>query len=80
MTPEKLEIRIDKKNQMSMDVNQKYCQSCHLINRHGFIIRKIMSSHVWAMLSRYQNAAAASREYAKRFRERYHPGPRQLLI
>jgi hypothetical protein len=28
----------------------------------------------------YQNAAAASREYAERFPERYHPGPRQLLI
>jgi hypothetical protein len=28
----------------------------------------------------YQNAAAASREYAKRFPERHHPGPRQLLI
>jgi hypothetical protein len=26
------------------------------------------------MLSRYQNAAAASREYAKRFPERYNPG------
>jgi hypothetical protein len=32
------------------------------------------------MLSRYQNAAAASREYAERFPERHHPGPRQLLI
>jgi hypothetical protein len=30
-----LEIRIDKKNQMSMNVNQKYCQSCHLISRNG---------------------------------------------
>jgi hypothetical protein len=29
----------------------------------------------------YQNTAAASREYyAKRFPERRHPGPRQLLI
>jgi hypothetical protein len=27
-----------------MDVNQKYCQSCHLISQNGFIIRKIMSS------------------------------------
>jgi hypothetical protein len=26
-----LEIGIDKNNQMSMDVNQRYCQSCHLI-------------------------------------------------
>jgi hypothetical protein len=25
-----LEIRIDKKNQMSTDVNKKYCHSCHL--------------------------------------------------
>jgi hypothetical protein len=28
----------------------------------------------------YLNAAAASREYAVRFPERHHPGPRQLLI
>jgi hypothetical protein len=28
----------------------------------------------------YQNTAAKSREYAKRFLERRHPGPRQLLI
>jgi hypothetical protein len=72
---------------MSMDVNQKYSQSCHLISRIGFNIMKIMSSQIccqciWAMLSRYQNAAAASREYADRFPERHHPvpGPRQLLI
>jgi hypothetical protein len=66
---------------MSMDVNQKYCQSCHLISRNGFIITKIMSSQIcWATLSRYQNVAAASREYAERFPERHHPGPRQLLI
>jgi hypothetical protein len=39
-----------------------------------------MLLNVWAMLSRYQNAAAASREYAERFTERHHPGPRQLLI
>jgi hypothetical protein len=39
-----LEIRTDKKIQISMDVNQKYCQSCHLISRNGFIITKIMSS------------------------------------
>jgi hypothetical protein len=31
---------------MSMDVNQNYCQSCHLISRNGFIIRKIMSSQI----------------------------------
>jgi hypothetical protein len=41
-----LEIRLDKKNQMSMDVNQKYCQSCHLISRNSFIITKIMSSQI----------------------------------
>jgi hypothetical protein len=29
-----------------MDVNQNYCQSCHLISRNGFIIRKIMSSQI----------------------------------
>jgi hypothetical protein len=29
------------------------------------------------MLSRYQNAAVASREYVERFSERHHPGPRQ---
>jgi hypothetical protein len=57
-----------------MDFNQKHCQSCHLISRNGFIITKIMSSQIvanaWAMLSRYQNAAAASREYAERFPDR----------
>jgi hypothetical protein len=37
-----LEIR-QKKIQMSMDVNQKYCQSCHLISRNGLIITKIMN-------------------------------------
>jgi hypothetical protein len=29
-----------------MDVNQKYCQNCHLISRNGFIITKIMSSQI----------------------------------
>jgi hypothetical protein len=29
-----------------MDVNQKYCQSCHLISRNGFIITKIMTFKV----------------------------------
>jgi hypothetical protein len=57
-----------------MDFIQKYCQSCHLISRNGFIITKIMSSQIvanaWAMLSRYQNATAASREYAERFPDR----------
>jgi hypothetical protein len=42
-----LEIRIDKKNQISLEVNQKYCQSCHLISRNGFIITKIMSSQIY---------------------------------
>jgi hypothetical protein len=32
------------------------------------------------MLSRSQNAAAASGEYAERLPGRYHPGPRQLLL
>jgi hypothetical protein len=36
--------------------------------------------NVWATFSRYQNAAAASREYTEWFPERHHPGPRQLLI
>jgi hypothetical protein len=36
-------FRIKKK---SNDVNQNYCQSCHLISRNGFIIRKIMSSQI----------------------------------
>jgi hypothetical protein len=61
-----------------MDVNQKYCQSCHLISRNGFIITKNRYvANVWAMLSRYQNAAAASGEYAERFPKRHHSGPRQ---
>jgi hypothetical protein len=66
-----------------MDVNQKYCQSCHLISRNGFINTKhryVANVGIWAMLSRYQNAAAASREYVERFPERHHPGPRQLLL
>jgi hypothetical protein len=32
-----------------------------------------------AILSRYQYAAAASREYAERFPERHHPGPRHYV-
>jgi hypothetical protein len=36
-----LEIRIDKKkNEMSINVNQKYCQSCHLISRNALSLRK----------------------------------------
>jgi hypothetical protein len=66
---------------MSIDVNQKYCQSCHLISRNGFIIiTHRYVANVWAMLSRYhghQNAAAASGEYAERFPKRHNPGPRQ---
>jgi hypothetical protein len=27
----------------------------------------------------YRSAAAASREYAEQFSERYHPGPRQFI-
>jgi hypothetical protein len=27
----------------------------------------------------YQNITAASREYAERFSERFHPGPRQFI-
>jgi hypothetical protein len=33
-----------------MDVNQKYCQSCHLISRNGLIITKIMSSRTDMLL------------------------------
>jgi hypothetical protein len=33
-----------------MDVNQKYCQSCHLISRNRFIIRKIMSLQICMLL------------------------------
>jgi hypothetical protein len=61
-----------------MDVNQKYCQSYHLISRNGFIITKIISLQIYGQC--YRNTAAASREYAEQFPERHHPGPRQLLI
>jgi hypothetical protein len=37
-----------------MDVNQNYCQSCHLISRNGFIIRKIMSSVNTNILVRFR--------------------------
>jgi hypothetical protein len=40
--------------------------------RPKFIVRH----SIFAVLSRYQNAAAVSREYAERFPERHHPGPR----
>jgi hypothetical protein len=71
-----------------MDVNQKYCQSCHLISRNGFIITKIMSSQICCLMygkcyhvSRMQLRRTQSiAEYAERFPERHHPGPRQLLI
>jgi hypothetical protein len=36
-----------------MDVNQKYCQSCHLISRNGFIITKIMNRYVANVYERY---------------------------
>jgi hypothetical protein len=39
-------ILAKKKNQMSINANQKYCQSCHLISRNGFIITKIMRSQI----------------------------------
>jgi hypothetical protein len=31
---------LTKKNQMSTDVNKKYCQSCNLISRDGLSLRK----------------------------------------
>jgi hypothetical protein len=41
------------------------------------------SNELTGMLLKYgqccQNIAAASREYAERFSERFHPGPRQFI-
>jgi hypothetical protein len=47
-----------------MDVNKKYCQSCHLISRNGLSLRKYRA-HRYGQCN--QNAAATSREYAERF-------------
>jgi hypothetical protein len=38
---------------MSIDVNQKYCQSCHLISRNSFIITKITNNELTDMLLMY---------------------------
>jgi hypothetical protein len=64
-----------------MDVNQNYCQSCHLISRNGFIIRKIMSSQIH-MLQMHGQCYHVIRMHlqrpesiAKRFPERHHSGP-----
>jgi hypothetical protein len=35
-----LELRIDKKKQMRLDVNKIYCQSCHLISQNRLSLRK----------------------------------------
>jgi hypothetical protein len=51
---------------MSMDVNQKYCQSCHLISRMAYYYE---NNYLTDMLIMYA-----------RFPEGHHPGPRQLLI
>jgi hypothetical protein len=56
-----------------MDVNQKYCQSCHLISHNELTDMLLMYGQC------YQNAAAVSREYTEAFPERHHPGPRQLF-
>jgi hypothetical protein len=60
-----LEIRINKKNQMSMDVNKKYCQSCHLIISRNGLTHHYENNELTDMLLMYgqcyQNAAAASR-------------------
>jgi hypothetical protein len=51
-----------------MDVNQNYCQSCHLISQNGFIIRKIMSSQICCKCMGNVitlSECAASREYCK---------------
>jgi hypothetical protein len=36
-----------------MDVNQKYCQNCHLISRNGFIISHYENSELTNMLLMY---------------------------
>jgi hypothetical protein len=60
-----------------MDINQKYCQSCHLISRNSFIIRKIMSSQICCKCTgnviRMQLRRPEST--AEQFPERHHPGP-----
>jgi hypothetical protein len=59
-----------------MDVNKKYCQSCHYENNEltDMLLMYGQCYHVIRM------QLPASREYAERFPERHHPGPRQLLI
>jgi hypothetical protein len=63
-----------------MDVNQKYCQNSHLISRNGL---SLQNNELTDMLLKYgqcyQNIAPTSREYAERFSERFHPGPRQFI-
>jgi hypothetical protein len=63
-----------------MDVNQNHCQSCHLISRKGFIIRKIMSSQIcWQMHGQCYHVSRMHLQrpesIAKRFPERHHSGP-----
>jgi hypothetical protein len=75
-----LEIGIDKKNQMSMDFNQKYCQSCHLISRNGFIIRKIMSSQICCkcmgnVISITLSECSCGVQRVLSGKTRHHPGP-----
>jgi hypothetical protein len=63
-----------------MDVNQKYCQGCHLISRNGFIIRK--NNELTDMLQMHGQCYHVIRMHlqrpesiAKRFPERHHSGP-----
>jgi hypothetical protein len=66
-----------------MDVDQKYCQSCHLISRNGLSFRKKRAqryvANVWPMLSECSCGVQLSREYAERFSERHHPEPHQFI-
>jgi 3-deoxy-D-arabino-heptulosonate 7-phosphate (DAHP) synthase len=55
-----------------MDVNQKYCQSYHYENNE-------LTDMLLIYGPCYQNAAAASREYAERFSKRHQPVPRQFI-
>jgi hypothetical protein len=43
-----------------MDVNQNYCQSCHLISRNGFIIKKIMSSQICCKYTHIQSIVSVN--------------------
>jgi hypothetical protein len=69
-----------------MDVNQKYCQSCHLISRlyhyenNELTDMLLMYGQCYHVIRMQLRRPESSREYAERFPEKHHPGPRQLLI